>query len=626
MSRRQDPVSLSQLLPQRVRSTPALIALVLPLALPTAGRANPLQEGSQRFQPQWSAGGMVAGQERLASEAGAAVLRQGGNAVDAAVATAFALAVTLPQAGNLGGGGFAVLWLPGPSPARQRGCLPVQRPGASGPELAIGRGVAVAVNFRETAPLASTPGMFLGADGQVDRQRATRSLLSTAMPGTPAGLLLAQRCYGRLPLARVMAPAIVLAERGFAVGPELSRSLRQAAPLLQADPTSRQLFFQSPQEAGGEPRPYRPGELLRQPQLAASLRRIAAGGEGGFYQGPSAQALVRLMEERGGLIRQADLNVYRAQLVRPLRARFRGASVLGMPPPSSGGLTLLQLLQILEPLPLERWGLNSAAGIHALVEAMNLAYRDRNQWLGDPDLVAIPLERLLSAGYASELRRQLDLNRHRPAASLAPPVAPSREGPNTTHLSVADRQGGLVALTTTLNFAYGNGVSVPGAGFLLNNEMDDFTASPGQPNAYGLVQGEANAIAPGKRPLSSMSPTLVFRADGAPWLATGSPGGSRIITTVLQVLLGRLVHGLNLAGAVASPRVHSQLWPDQISHEQGISPDTLELLRRRGHQLQLAPAMGSANSVEVLPPTAGTGGGSLGVADPRRLDAAAVAE
>jgi gamma-glutamyltranspeptidase/glutathione hydrolase len=621
MSRRQDPVSLSQLLPQRVRSTPALIALVLPLALPTAGRANPLQEGSQRFQPQWSAGGMVAGQERLASEAGAAVLRQGGNAVDAAVATAFALAVTLPQAGNLGGGGFAVLWLPGPSPARQRGCLPVQRPGASGPELAIGRGVAVAVNFRETAPLASTPGMFLGADGQVDRQRATRSLLSTAVPGTPAGLLLAQRCYGRLPLARVMAPAIVLAERGFAVGPELSRSLRQAAPLLQADPTSRQLFFQSPQEAGGEPRPYRPGELLRQPQLAASLRRIAAGGEGGFYQGPSAQALVRLMEERGGLIRQADLNVYRA-----LRARFRGASVLGMPPPSSGGLTLLQLLQILEPLPLERWGLNSAAGIHALVEAMNLAYRDRNQWLGDPDLVAIPLERLLSAGYASELRRQLDLNRHRPAASLAPPVAPSREGPNTTHLSVADRQGGLVALTTTLNFAYGNGVSVPGAGFLLNNEMDDFTASPGQPNAYGLVQGEANAIAPGKRPLSSMSPTLVFRADGAPWLATGSPGGSRIITTVLQVLLGRLVHGLNLAGAVASPRVHSQLWPDQISHEQGISPDTLELLRRRGHQLQLAPAMGSANSVEVLPPTAGTGGGSLGVADPRRLDAAAVAE
>ncbi|MFM7514868.1 MAG: gamma-glutamyltransferase, partial [Cyanobium sp.] len=575
MSRRQDPASLSQLLPQRVRSTPALIALVLALALPTAGRANPLQEGSQRFQPQWSAGGMVASQERLASEAGAAVLRQGGNAVDAAVATAFALAVTLPQAGNLGGGGFAVLWLPGPSPARQRGCLPVQRPGQSGPELAIGRGVAVAVNFRETAPLASTPGMFLGADGQVDRQRATRSLLSTAVPGTPAGLLLAQRCYGRLPLARVMAPAIVLAERGFAVGPELSRSLRQAAPLLQADPTSRQLFFQSPQQAGGEPRPYRPGELLRQPQLAASLRRIAAGGEGGFYQGPSAQALVRLMEERGGLIRQADLDAYRAQLVRPLRASFRGASVLGMPPPSSGGLTLLQLLQILEPLPLERWGLNSAAGIHALVEAMNLAYRDRNQWLGDPDQVAIPLERLLSAGYASELRRQLDLNRHRPAAALAPPGAPRREGPNTTHLSVADRQGGLVALTTTLNFAYGNGISVPGAGFLLNNEMDDFTAAPGRPNAFQLVQGEANAIAPGRRPLSSMAPTLVFREDGRPWLAIGSPGGSRIITTVTQVLLQRLVWGANLATAVAAPRIHSKLWPDRLELEEGISHDNM---------------------------------------------------
>ena len=608
------------------RSAPALLVLLLGLPLPLPALANPLQEGGQRFQPEWSAGGMVASQERHASEAGAAVLRQGGNAVDAAVATAFALAVTLPQAGNLGGGGFAVLWLPGPSPARGRGCLPARRPGASAPELALGRGVAVAVNFRETAPLAATPGMFLAADGQVDRQRATRSLLSTAVPGTPAGLLLTQRCYGRLPLARVMAPAIALAEQGFAVGPELSRSLRQAAPLLQADPTSRQLFFQPPRQAGAEPQPYRPGQLLRQPQLAASLRRIAAAGEAGFYQGPSAQALVALMRERGGLIRQVDLDAYRAQLVQPLRARFRGASVLGMPPPSSGGVTLLQLLQILEPLPLERWGLNSAAGIHALVEAMNLAYRDRNQWLGDPDQVAIPLERLLSAGYASALRGQLDLNRHRAAATLAPPAAPRREGPNTTHLSVADRNGGLVALTTTLNFAYGNGVSVPGAGFLLNNEMDDFTASPGQPNAYGLVQGEANAIAPGKRPLSSMSPTLVFRPDGSPWLATGSPGGSRIITTVLQVLLGRLVHGLNLAGAVASPRVHSQLWPDQISHEQGISPDTLALLIRRGHRLQSAPAMGSANSVEVLPTVDEGGGGSLGAADPRRLGGAAVAE
>jgi gamma-glutamyltranspeptidase/glutathione hydrolase len=607
-----------------IRPTSALIALFV--ALPLPGRANPLQEGRQRFQPQWSAGGMVASQERLASEAGAAVLRQGGNAVDAAVATAFALAVTLPQAGNLGGGGFAVLWLPGPSPARQRGCLSDRGSAKGGPELAIGRGTAVAVNFRETAPLAATPGMFLGADGQVDRQRATRSLLSTAVPGTPAGLLLAQRCYGRLPLERVMAPAIALAERGFAVGPELSRSLRQAAPLLQADPSSRQLFFQPPRQPGGEPQPYRPGALLRQPQLAASLRRIAQSGEAGFYRGPSAQALVALVAERGGLIRQADLDAYRAQLVRPLRGSFRGTTVLGMPPPSSAGVTLLQLLQILEPLPLERWGLNSAAAIHALVQAMNLAYRDRNQWLGDPDQVAIPLQRLLSREYADELRGQLDLNRHRPAASLAPPPAPRREGPNTTHLSVADRQGGLVALTTTLNFAYGNGVSVPGAGFLLNNEMDDFTARPGQPNAYGLVQGEANAIAPGKRPLSSMSPTLVFRADGSPWLATGSPGGSRIITTVLQVLLGRLVHDLNLAGAVASPRVHSQLWPDQISHEQGISPDTLELLRRRGHQLQLAPAMGSANSVEVLQPGAGEAGRSLGVADPRRLDAAAVAE
>jgi gamma-glutamyltranspeptidase/glutathione hydrolase len=252
-----------------------------------------------------------------------------------------------------------------------------------------------------------------------------------------------------------------------------------------------------------------------------------------------------------------------------------------------------------------------------MVEAMNLAYRDRNHWLGDPDQVEMPLERLLSAAHAERLRAQIRLERHRPAIELAAQGFQAG-GTNTTHLSVADRQGGMVALTTTLNFAYGSGISVPGVGFLLNNEMDDFTAKPGVANAYGLVQGSANAIAPGKRPLSSMTPTLVFRPDGRPWLATGSPGGSRIITTVLQVLLNRLVHGLNLASAVASTRIHSQLWPDQISVEQGLSPDTVKLLEAKGHRVVVTAAMGSANSVEVLPV-----GGSLGVADPRRLDAAA---
>ena len=604
---------------------------------------------------------MVASQEGRASEAGAAILRQGGNAVDGAVATAFALAVTLPQAGNLGGGGFLLLWLPGESPARARGCL---GPEASGPERPIGQGFAVAVNFRETAPAAARADLFLRGDGSVDRQRATRSLQSTAVPGSVAGLLLAQRCYGRLPLQAVMAPAIALAERGVPVDRELADSLTAGLPLLAADPTSRALFLRPagrssrlaaspatrsaaaavgaavrsqgspgtdalgratpPSDGTGSPRPeppppsplraLQPGETLRQPALAATLRRIARYGEAGFYRGPVAAALVALMQQRGGLIRSADLAAYRAQLVQPLAASFRGHPVVAMPPPG-GGLTLLQLLGLLEPFDLAASGAGSAATLHQLTEAMNLAYRDRNTWLGDPASMATPPPDLLNPAYLDQLRRSIDPQRHRPAATIAATPPPRRESVNTTHLSVADRHGGLVALTTTLNFAYGNGVTVPGAGFLLNNEMDDFTAAPGRPNSFGLVQGEANAITPGRRPLSSMAPTLVFRPDGTPWLATGSPGGSRIITTVAQVLLQRIVWGSNLATAVAAPRIHSQLWPDRLSLEEGFSPDTRRLLEVMGHSTQPSAAMGAANSVELLAPL---GSGSLGMVDPRR--------
>jgi gamma-glutamyltranspeptidase/glutathione hydrolase len=606
---------------------------------------------------------MVASQEGRASEAGAAILRQGGNAVDGAVATAFALAVTLPQAGNLGGGGFLLLWLPGESPARARGCL---GPKVSGPERPIGQGFAVAVNFRETAPAAARADLFLRGDGSVDRQRATRSLQSTAVPGSVAGLLLAQRCYGRLPLQAVMAPAIALAERGVPVDRELADSLTAALPLLAADPTSRALFLRpagraaglaaspgaadgfgrsrtpAPHTADGPDAPLRPairsaapavvappslralqpGETLRQPALAATLRRIARQGEAGFYRGPVAAVLVALMQQRGGLIRSADLAAYRAQLVQPLAASFRGHPVVSMPPPG-GGLTLLQLLGLLEPFDLAASGAGSAATLHQLTEAMNLAYRDRNTWLGDPASMATPPSDLLDPAYLDQLRRSIDPLRHRPAASLAAAPAPRRESVNTTHLSVADRHGGLVALTTTLNFAYGNGVTVPGAGFLLNNEMDDFTVAPGRPNSFGLVQGEANAITPGRRPLSSMAPTLVFRPDGTPWLATGSPGGSRIITTVAQVLLQRIVWGSNLATAVAAPRIHSQLWPDRLSLEEGFSPDTRRLLEAMGHRTQPSAAMGAANSVELLAPL---GSGSLGVVDPRRGRTVAVGE
>ena len=618
-----------------------------------------MQERSQRFTPQQSGGGMVAAQERRAAAVGAEILRRGGNAVDAAVATSFALAVTLPQAGNIGGGGFLVLWLPRSGPIST--CAAARRQPALPQALPIGRGEAVAVNFRETAPQAARADLFLNPDGSVNRERATRSLLSTAVPGSVAGMVMVQRRYGCLSLAAVLQPAIDLAERGFPVGAELAESLRDAAPLLGADPTSRRLFFRlSPEMArNGEsdqesnairgqaskvqpsladpaapadrtaapvPRPYRPGELLRQPELAESLRCIAREGEACFYRGRLARALTQLMQSRGGLITAEDLAGYRAQWMRPLQGQFRGHPVLTMPPPSGGGATLLQLLNVLEPLDLAATGLNSAATMHPMVEAMNLAYRDRNRLLGDPNQVSMPLDRLLSRSYADLQRRALRLDRHRPAAELEAEPSMVAGGTNTTHISVVDRDGGLVATTTTLNTAYGNGISVPGAGFLLNNEMDDFTAAVGAANAYGLRQGAQNAIAPGRRPLSSMTPTLVFRPDGAPLLATGSPGGSRIITTVLQVLLNRLVHGLNLASAVASPRFHSQLWPDQISIEEGFSPDTVRLLEAMGHRVELAPAMGSANSVEARYGSGPLPLGSFGVADPRRLDAAAVPE
>ena len=585
-------------------------SLLLGLVLAPAAPADVLQERGQRFAPVWSSGGMVATQEAEASRVGRDMLRRGGNAVDAAVAASFALAVTLPQAGNLGGGGFLVLWRTDPAGSRSASPAPLLEG-----ERQVGRGRAVTINFRETAPLAARADLFLDAAGAVDRRKATRGLQSTAVPGTVAGLVLAQRRYGRLPLAAVVAPSIRLAEEGVEVSRELADSLAAAAPLLKADPTSARLFF----KPGGVP--YRPGERLRQPELAATLRRIGRDGEAGFYAGPVAAQLVAVMRRKGGLITATDLNRYRARPLAPVIGDWRGHAVIAMPPPSSGGVTLLQLLNVLKGFNLAAMGLNSAAAIHVMVEAMNLAYLDCNTLLGDPRFVAMPLERLLSQAYAERQRQRIRLDHHTPAATLSPMPPGGREGPNTTHLSVIDRQGSMVATTTTLNFAYGNGISVPGAGFLLNNEMDDFTAQLGVANAYGLVQGEANAIAPGKQPLSSMTPTLVLSKAGGPLLATGSPGGSRIITTVLQVLLNRLEHGLNLASAVAASRVHSQLWPDQLSHEEGLSPDTLRLLEAMGHRLQRVAAMGSAQSVEALP-----SGGSLGVADPRRSEALAIGE
>ena len=558
---------------------------------------NLLQESGQRFHPVHSSLGIVSSQERLASEVGAFMLRKGGNAMDAAVATAFALSVTLPQAGNLGGGGFLVFWH---APERK----------------------AYALNFREMAPHLAHRDLFLDADGEVSKNKEFFSLLSTGVPGSVAGLLKAQERFGRLSRVEVMAPSIQLADEGFVIYPQLADSLKRAFPRLSKDPTARSLFYRQVELPDGGPQwiPYQSGEQLRQPELAQSLKLISSKGTAGFYEGTTAHQIVALMKSQGGLIDYRDLTDFTAPWVEPVKGIFRDHTVISMPPPSSGGITLLQILKLIEPFDLESLGTNSADSIHLLTESMNLAYRDRNQFLGDPDQIDIPVRRLLSHSYIDSLRNQLNLSSHTSAVDLAG-QAPLSSGVNTTHLSVADRDGSLVALTTTLNFAYGNGIAVPGAGFLLNNELADFTAKPGVPNAYGLVQGEQNAVAPSRRPLSSMTPTIVLNAEGDAWLATGSPGGSRIITTVLQVILNRIIHGLNLATSVATPRLHSQLWPDSLQLEQGFSPDTLELLKQRGHALRFTRSMGSANSVELKP-----NGGSFGVADPRRPEGAAIAE
>jgi len=585
-----------------------LLLWILPAAaLAQEIPATVLQERQQRSQPVWGPRGMVAAGEPLAAAAGVAVLRDGGNAVDAAVASSFALAVTLPGSTGLGGGGFLLQWLPGPSPAgraeRAAACAE-----AASRERRVGQGQALGFDFREAAPGRSRSDQFQSPSGEVDRRRATRSLQSTAVPGLVAGLVLAQRCYGRLPLRQVLAPAIQLARQGFPVSRPLSQSLQAAAALLGADPSSRTLFFHP------DGRPLQPGETLRQAALATTLERIAAGAEAGFYQGATATALLRLMRSGDGLVSADDLRAYRARPVTPLQIRFRGHPVLGLPPPA-GGVTVLQLLRLLERFDLAASGLNSAASAHLLVEAMNLVFQQRNERLGDPGGAAFAQDSVLGEPAIEALRRRIDPGKHWPATELLGP-RPSQEGSDTTHLSVVDADGGMVALTSSINFAYGNGISVPGAGFLLNNHMDDFSSRPGSANAFGLVQGAANAIAPGRRPLSSMAPTLVFRPDGSSWIASGSPGGSRIGTTVLQVLLNRLVHGLNLASAVAEPRLHSQLLPDRVDLEQGFSPDTLRLLEQRGHRLRPSAAMGAAHSVETV--SAAEGGGSFGVTDPRR--------
>ncbi len=560
-----------------------------------AQTAAPIISYNSQFHPTLARKGMVVSQDYQASEAGLEILKLGGNAIDAAVATGFALAVTHPQAGNLGGGGFMMIYLK----SEDR---------------------VIALDYREMAPQAASRDMFLNANGDVDNRRARFSMQSSGVPGTVMGLTDAQAKYGALPLATVMAPAIRLAEEGLVVNWALSGSLSRYKTRLGADPASRKKFFK---EDGSS---YQQGDLLRQPDLAKTLSEIAAKGADGFYQGWVADRIVETMKADGGLIRHEDLLNSVAKERTAISGTFRDYTVVAMPPPSSGGVHVVQMLNVLEGWDMKSLGHNSAAYIHRLTESMKYAYADRSKYLGDPDFFNVPITALTDKGYAGTIRAKIKLDAATPSTEIAPAPALPDESKDTTHFSTMDAAGNMVSNTYTLNFSYGNGRTVAGAGFLLNNEMDDFSAKPGTPNGFGLIGGIANSIEPGKRPLSSMTPVFLFK-NRQPMMATGSPGGSTIITAVLQTVLNVMEFDMNAATATARPRIHHQWFPDRLILEPGHSVDTRQLLARMGHNVS---AVASYNEGErVLGATMTIirrpDGLIAGSADPRRPGAHAAA-
>jgi len=515
------------------------------------------------FHPAVSLKGMVSTQERLATEAGVEVLMEGGNAVDAAVTVALTLAVTLPNAGNIGGGGFMVMRLDG--------------------EVTV-------IDYRERAPLAADEDLFLGEDGKVDEMKPSRSFLSIGVPGTPAGLALALERYGTITLKRAMEPAIRHAENGFPVYPSLAASLVGARELMQRSPASMEVFFKE----GGAPRMV--GETLVQRDLARSLRELSNEGLDHFYSGKIGRAIVEYVQENGGIFTTDDLEVYEPTMREPVCGIYRGHEVYTMPPPSSGGVHLVQMLNILEGYPVGGMGQNTAEYIHLMSEVMKLAYHDRFMYLGDPDFVEVPVAGLTSKEYAEELRAHVNIERSSPSTDDIPADPFGFESGETTHFSVMDGEGNMVANTYTLALGFGSKFMAPGTGILLNNEMGDFTAQVGYVDGSGMSGGALNTIAPLKRPLSSMTPTLVTK-EGEPFMVTGSVGGGRIITGTLQVMMNVMDHGMNVAEAVSVPRFHHQWMPDELRLEKGFSGDTVRLLRERGHDVVVRGAMGSSQSI-----------------------------
>ena len=536
--------------------------------------------------PVWAKNGMVATQEALASDIGLKILKDGGNAVDAAVAVGFALAVTLPRAGNIGGGGFMMVY-----DAKQ--------------------GKTVALDYREKAPSSAARDMYLDSDGNAVSDLSRYHGLAVGVPGTVAGLLKALEDHGTMSRGQVMAPAIALAEDGITVTAGLSESLEALSDRLQKWPSTKKIFFKPDGSA------YQPGELLRQPELAKSLKLIAAKGNDGFYKGETARKLVKAVNEAGGNMSLQDLANYQAIARVPVKGDYRGYEIVSMPPPSSGGIHIVQILNILEGYPLKDYGQNSAQTIHLMSEAMQLAYADRAEYLGDADFIDVPASGLTSQPYADKLRSLINPNKATPAATIKANNPLPYESDQTTHFSIVDKDGNAVANTYTLNFSYGTGLVAEGTGILLNNEMDDFSAKPGVPNGYGLIGGDANAVEANKRPLSSMSPTLVFK-DSKPYIVTGSPGGSRIITTVTQVISNVIDHDMNIAEATHAPRIHDQWLPDEIRIEKALNIDTVKKLESMGHKVSPQAAMGSTQSIMITP------NGVYGSSDPRIVDAAVV--
>jgi gamma-glutamyltranspeptidase/glutathione hydrolase len=520
--------------------------------------------------------GMVVAEEPLAAGVGVSVLQRGGNAVDAAVAVGFALAVTHPYAGNIGGGGFMLI------------------------RFADGR--STFIDFRERAPGKASRDMYLDARGNPTRD-SIDGWRSAAVPGTVRGFELAETKYGRAKWAELIAPAIELASKGFPLSYQAAGTMRAAAN-MSADPESRRIF----QNNGAF---FEPGDILAQPDLANTLDRIARHGAREFYQGRTAQRLAAEMARHGGLITLDDLKNYAAVERTPLTGKYRDFGIITAPPPSSGGVGLLQMLGMLEGTGYEKTGAGSAASIHYVAEVMRRFFADRSRFLGDPDSVNNPIKGLLDPAYIRARRASIDPDHATPSAQLGP-GQPAAEGSETTHYSIVDSEGNAVAVTYTLNNGYGSGVTVPGLGFLLNDEMDDFTAKPGAPNLFGLVQGEANAIAPGKRPLSAMTPTIVTR-QGKLFMVLGAPGGPRIITAVLQTFLNVADFGMNIQDAVDAPRFHHQWKPDRLYLEPGISPDTVALLKARGHQVEYSPGVVLARVEAIL----SEGGWLQGAADSR---------